>query len=71
MVHIVYYATREENERNQLSSRAAYDTFLPVSIGGTDNGAPIRWRDSGWRSKSLTIGQSVKDLVQCVIVLVY
>ena len=29
---------------------------------GTDNGAPTRRRDSGWRSKSLRIGHSVKDI---------
>ena len=29
---IVYYATREESKWNRLSSRAAYNTFLPISI---------------------------------------
>ena len=51
-----------------ISSRIIY--ILLSCMRGADKGAPSRQRDSSWRSKSLTIGQSVKVLVQCVIVLV-
>ena len=49
-----------ESDRKKFISRFF---FFIYSMRGTDNGAFNRRRDSGWRSKSLTIAQSVKVLV--------